>query len=101
MLCGNYILSNRSEWTFYFLSSVQFNFTIGVKFIKKMGKKFKSNQLKGLIIKGKSEEGFERIYNTDTFIQKEVLKNVTVDENNQFNPKIVLSTLQQQIDVGR
>ena len=29
MLCGNYILSNRSEWTFYFLSSVQFNFTIG------------------------------------------------------------------------
>ncbi|QGY96176.1 hypothetical protein E6A54_02015 [Lactobacillus johnsonii] len=22
------ILSNRSEWTFYFLSSVQFNFTI-------------------------------------------------------------------------
>ncbi|MED7628439.1 hypothetical protein DBP97_09750 [Lactobacillus helveticus] len=28
MLCGNYILSNRSEWTFYFLSSVQFNFTI-------------------------------------------------------------------------
>ncbi|ARW75790.1 hypothetical protein A3P32_02735 [Lactobacillus johnsonii] len=23
------ILSNRSEWTFYFLSSVQFNFTIG------------------------------------------------------------------------
>lgn len=72
-----------------------------IKFIKKMGKKFKSNQLKGLIIKGKSEEGFERIYNTDTFIQKEVLKNVTVDENNQFNPKIVLSTLQQQIDVGR
>ena len=72
-----------------------------IKFIKKMGKKFKSNQLKGLIIKGKSEEGFERIYNTDTFIQKEVLKNVTVDENNQFNPKIILSTLQQQIDVGR
>ena len=32
MLCGNYILSNRSEWTFYFLSSVQFNFTIGEKF---------------------------------------------------------------------
>ncbi|KAB1968477.1 hypothetical protein EFR45_01080 [Lactobacillus crispatus] len=32
MLCGNYILSNRSEWTFYFLSSVQFNFTIGVKY---------------------------------------------------------------------
>ena len=31
MLCGNYILSNRSEWTFYFLSSVQFNFTIGEK----------------------------------------------------------------------
>lgn len=31
MLCGNYILSNRSEWTFYFLSSVQFNFTIGDK----------------------------------------------------------------------
>ena len=29
MLCGNYILSNRSEWTFYFLSSVQFHFTIG------------------------------------------------------------------------
>ncbi|NRO04658.1 hypothetical protein IMAU10031_01440 [Lactobacillus helveticus] len=28
MLCGNYILSNRSEWTFYFLSSVQLNFTI-------------------------------------------------------------------------
>lgn len=28
MLCGNYILSNRSEWTFYFLLSVQFNFTI-------------------------------------------------------------------------
>uniref|UniRef100_UPI003D2F1868 ACT domain-containing protein n=1 Tax=Lactobacillus gallinarum TaxID=52242 RepID=UPI003D2F1868 len=27
----NYILSNRSEWTFYFLSSVQFNFTIGEK----------------------------------------------------------------------
>ncbi|KAB1970309.1 hypothetical protein F8251_09060, partial [Lactobacillus crispatus] len=23
------ILSNRSKWTFYFLSSVQFNFTIG------------------------------------------------------------------------
>ena len=33
MLCGNYILSNRSEWTFYFLSSVQFNFTIGVSII--------------------------------------------------------------------
>ena len=33
MLCGNYILSNRSEWTFYFLSSVQFNFTIGEKLI--------------------------------------------------------------------
>ena len=32
MLCGNYILSNRSEWTFYFLSSVQFNFTIGEKY---------------------------------------------------------------------
>ena len=32
MLCGNYILSNRSEWTFYFLSSVQFNFTIGEAF---------------------------------------------------------------------
>ena len=27
------ILSNRSKWTFYFLSSVQFNFTIGEKFI--------------------------------------------------------------------
>lgn len=25
------ILSNRSKWTFYFLSSVQFNFTIGEK----------------------------------------------------------------------
>ncbi|NDO44059.1 hypothetical protein E4T70_08990 [Lactobacillus johnsonii] len=25
------ILSNRSEWTFYFLSSVQFNFTISEK----------------------------------------------------------------------
>ena len=35
MLCGNYILSNRSEWTFYFLSSVQFNFTIGVKNVLK------------------------------------------------------------------
>ena len=36
MLCGNYILSNRSEWTFYFLSSVQFNFTIGENlFLKK------------------------------------------------------------------
>ena len=35
MLCGNYILSNRSEWTFYFLSSVQFNFTIGVSFFLK------------------------------------------------------------------
>ena len=35
MLCGNYILSNRSEWTFYFLSSVQFNFTIGDKYIFK------------------------------------------------------------------
>ena len=33
MLCGNYILSNRSEWTFYFLSSVQFNFTIGVNYL--------------------------------------------------------------------
>ena len=33
MLCGNYILSNRSEWTFYFLSSVQFNFTIGDEII--------------------------------------------------------------------
>ena len=33
MLCGNYILSNRSEWTFYFLSSVQFNFTIGEKIL--------------------------------------------------------------------
>lgn len=33
MLCGNYILSNRSEWTFYFLSSVQFNFTIGDKIV--------------------------------------------------------------------
>ena len=32
MLCGNYILSNRSEWNFYFLSSVQFNFTIGEGF---------------------------------------------------------------------
>ncbi|MBW7999248.1 hypothetical protein EFP97_02065 [Lactobacillus helveticus] len=32
MLCGNYIRSNRSEWTFYFLSSVQFNFTISVFF---------------------------------------------------------------------
>ncbi|TXG08379.1 hypothetical protein FU323_03910 [Lactobacillus delbrueckii subsp. bulgaricus] len=30
MLCGNYILSNRSEWTFYFLSSVQFDFTISI-----------------------------------------------------------------------
>ena len=66
-----------------------------------MGKKFKSHQLRGLIIKGKSEEGFERIYNTDTFIQKEILKNVTVDENNQFNPQIVLTTLQQQINVGK
>lgn len=71
------------------------------KFIKKMGRKFESHQLRGLIIKGKSEEGFERIYNTDTFIQKEVLKNVTVDENNQFNPQIVLSTLQHQINVGK
>ena len=26
------ILSNRSKWTFYFLSSVQFNFTIGGDF---------------------------------------------------------------------
>ena len=34
MLCGNYILSNRSEWTFYFLSSVQFNFTIGDQYLK-------------------------------------------------------------------
>ncbi|MCT3538812.1 hypothetical protein EFR45_07915, partial [Lactobacillus crispatus] len=25
------ILSNRSKWTFYFLQSVQVNFTIGVK----------------------------------------------------------------------
>ena len=33
MLCGNYILSNRSEWTFYFLSSVQFNFTISENII--------------------------------------------------------------------
>ena len=31
MLCGNYILSNRSEWTFYFLLSVQFNFIISEK----------------------------------------------------------------------
>ena len=39
MLCGNYILSNRSEWTFYFLSSVQFNFTIGelIKSIQRDG----------------------------------------------------------------
>ena len=29
------ILSNRSEWTFYFLSSVQFNFTISVFEIEK------------------------------------------------------------------
>ncbi len=28
------ILSNRSKWTFYFLSSVQFNFTIGDYFLK-------------------------------------------------------------------
>ena len=32
------ILSNRSEWTFYFLSSVQFNFTISEKFVFKKNK---------------------------------------------------------------
>ena len=39
MLCGNYILSNRSEWNFYFLSSVQFNFTIGGGIEMKRGMK--------------------------------------------------------------
>ncbi|WP_279034430.1 hypothetical protein [Lactobacillus intestinalis] len=68
-------------------------------FLKKMGKKVKANQLKGLIIKGKSESGFERVYNTDTLIQKEVLKHVTVDENNQFDPENVLKALQKQIDL--
>ena len=33
MLWGNYILSNRSEWAVDFLSSVQFNFTIGGLYI--------------------------------------------------------------------
>ncbi|QIA86942.1 hypothetical protein FEE39_00775 [Lactobacillus johnsonii] len=27
---GNYILSNRSRWTFLFFKSVQLNFTIGL-----------------------------------------------------------------------
>ncbi|KAB1972916.1 hypothetical protein F8251_07780, partial [Lactobacillus crispatus] len=30
------ILSNRSKWTFYFLSSVQFNFTIGLNYFFKL-----------------------------------------------------------------
>ena len=37
------ILSNRSEWTFYFLSSVQFNFTISDT--KKIFKGEQQNQL--------------------------------------------------------
>lgn len=72
-----------------------------IKFLKRMGKKFKQDELRGLVIKGKSEEGFERIYNTDTFIQKEILKNVTVNENNLFDSKVVLLTLQNQINAGR
>ena len=45
MLCGNYILSNRSEWTFYFLSSVQFNFTIGEKQKKLMHQRLSNNDV--------------------------------------------------------
>ena len=39
------ILSNRSEWTFYFLSSVQFNFTIGHYFILNEGKELSTEEL--------------------------------------------------------
>ena len=52
------ILSNRSEWTFYFLSSVQFNFTISEKEVISVLKKyFKSYD-----------------YEVDVFIGKESLQ---------------------------
>ncbi len=46
------ILSNRSEWTFYFLSSVQFNFTISVeKYFAKIKKDFiKELTMKKIIV---------------------------------------------------
>ena len=57
------ILSNRSEWTFYFLSSVQFNFTIGA--INKFNEKYGSKSIKGIELKNKKNkyiyevEGFD------------------------------------------
>ena len=49
MLCGNYILSNRSEWTFYFLSSVQFNFTISGKIRNKNIEAFLLSTLRSVL----------------------------------------------------
>ncbi|MCT3537466.1 hypothetical protein EFR45_00385 [Lactobacillus crispatus] len=37
------ILSNRSKWTFYFLQSVQVNFTIGKKVIINISNKSATN----------------------------------------------------------
>ena len=49
MLCGNYILSNRSQWTFYFLSSVQFDFTISEKLVSETLKNLKKpNEEQGI-----------------------------------------------------
>ena len=40
------ILSNRSEWTFYFLSSVQFNFTISENIIFRVIEETVTNSLR-------------------------------------------------------
>lgn len=45
-----------------------------MNFLRTMSKKATNQELKGLVIKGLSDNGFEQVYNSDSFIQKLPLK---------------------------